>query len=96
MPVGMNIEIPGMTADVYDQVMANLDWDGQPLPQGFISHYAGPSDNGWFVFDTWESQQDFENFARDRLIAAIGAAVDGEPPEVHPRFIPIHREAHAD
>jgi hypothetical protein len=95
MPVGMNIEIPGMTADVYDQVMTNLDWDGQPLPPGFISHYAGPIDGGWFVFDTWESQQDFENFAQSRLIAAISAAAVGEPPEIHPRFIPIHREAHA-
>jgi hypothetical protein len=95
MPVGMNIEIPGMTADVYDQVMTNLDWDGQPLPPGFISHCAGPVDGGWFVFDTWESQQDFENFAQSRLIAAISAATGGAPPEIHPRFIPIHREAHA-
>jgi len=95
MAVGMNIELPGMTADVYDRVMTNLGWDDQPLPPGFISHYAGPIEGGWFVFDTWESQQDFENFARDRLMAAIGAAVGGEPGQIQPRFIPIHREAHA-
>ena len=37
MAVGMNIELPGMTADVYDRVMTNLGWDDQPLPPGLTN-----------------------------------------------------------
>ncbi len=94
MAVGMHLDAPGMTADMYDQVMANLDWDNTPLPPGFIAHYAGPKDGGWFVFDVWESQEAFESFLHDRLGAAIGAVTGGDP-GYKPEFIPIHREAHA-
>src|SRR5947208_775018 len=40
MPVGMTVEIPGMTTDVYDRVMSNLDWGPDNLPQGFLSHHC--------------------------------------------------------
>ena len=93
MAVGMHLYAPGMTSEQYDQVMANLDWDGAPTPKGFVAHYAGPTENGWFVFDVWESEQDFESFLHDRLGAAIGAVVGGDP-GYQPKFIPIHREAH--
>jgi hypothetical protein len=51
--------------------------------------------DGLVILDTWESQQDFENFAHDRLFAAIGAAAGGEAPQVEPTFVQIHREEHA-
>ena len=39
MPIGMTVEIPGMTADIYQQVMANMNWgEGEgPQAQGFIA-----------------------------------------------------------
>jgi hypothetical protein len=96
MAVGMYMAIPGGDADFYDSVMDHLEWDTKPLPAGFVSHYAGPSpDGGWFIFDVWDSQQDFENFAQERLKGAVGAATGGEAPDLQPQFIPIHRQAHA-
>ncbi len=95
MAVGMLIQFPGMTTDTYDSVMENLDWGNVPDPPAFISHVAGSGPDGLVVFDVWESQQDFENFAHDRLFAAIGAATGGNPPEAHPVFVQIHREEHA-
>ena len=95
MPVGMLIQLPGATAEFYDSVMEHLDWDTIERPQGFISHYAGPTGDGWLVFDVWETQADFERFVAERLGAALAAASGGTPPEIAPTFVPIHREDHA-
>jgi heme-degrading monooxygenase HmoA len=95
MAVGMLIQFPGQTTDFYDQVMTNLDWGNAPDPPGFVSHYAGMSPDGLVVFDIWKSQEDWENFLNDRLMAAIGAETGGNPPDAQPVFIQIHREEHA-
>jgi len=95
MAVGMTVQIPGRDADFYDKVMKALNWDTAEKPAGFISHYAGPGPDGWYVFDVWESQADFERFADERLGAALGAASGGEPPAIEPTFIPIHFQDHA-
>lgn len=94
MATGMLMQLPGGTADFYDSVMTHLDWDNQPLPPGFISDYAGVNSDGLTIFDVWESQQDFENFVHARLGPAIGAATGGNPPDIQPTFVEIHREAH--
>ena len=94
MATGMLVEMPGVTAEQYDSVMENLDWYAKDKPQGFVSHYAGPTANGWVVFDVWESQGDFERFMQERLGSALQAAF-GEAPQMQPRFIPIHNQDHA-
>src|SRR3989442_8194030 len=95
MATGMLIQIPGMNSDVYDSVMEHLEWDEKPLPQGFVSHYAGSTPDGWVVFDIWESQEDFERFYEERLKRALDAATGGQAPPMQPTFVQIHREAHA-
>lgn len=95
MAVAMVMEAPGLTAEVYDAVMQHLDWNEQELPDGFVSHYAAPTDDGWLVFDVWESQEDFERFFDARLGAALAAATGGQAPSLEPRFLPIHNENHA-
>ena len=94
MPVGMTVEIPGMTAAIYQQVMANMNWDGEERPEGFLSHHACEKPDGLFVFDVWESAEDWQRFAEGRLGAAIGAATGGEGPAPEPRFFPLIREDH--
>ena len=83
MPVGMTVEIPGMTAATYQQVMANLNWGPDNLPDGFSSHYACEKPDGLFSFDVWESAE---------LGAAMGAATGGQGPQPEPRFFPLIRE----
>jgi hypothetical protein len=95
MAVGMLVQIPGGTQEFYESVMSNLDWDNAPKPAGFISHHAAVDSDGLVVFDTWESQQDWENFAQGRLGEAMGAATGGDAPQVQPRFVQILREDHA-
>jgi len=91
MAVGMLMEIPGGTQELYDGVMDAMDWDSRPQPDGLVAHFAGPTGDGWFVFDVWESQEAFGRFAEERLKPAL-AQVAGEPPAVAPRFIPLHNQ----
>ena len=55
MAVGMTVEIPGVTADQYQQVMDAMHWVQEPKPEGFLSHHACEKPDGLFVFDVWES-----------------------------------------
>jgi len=36
-----------------------------------IVHIAGPSENGWYVYDIWESRDAFQRFMDNQLRAAF-------------------------
>lgn len=64
-------------------------------PDGLIMHSAGPSDDGWYVYDVWESQQHFDRFVQDRLMPALqdmGAPM-GQPAQVYKIYNLILPEA---
>lgn len=94
MPVGHIVEIPGMSTDVYDQVMTKLNWGPGNLPEGFISHYCCETPNGIYIFDTWETEDDWRRFAENELGAAMAEVTDGQASPPEPTFYPIHREEH--
>jgi hypothetical protein len=94
MPVAFVAELPGMTTEIYDRVMDNLNWGPGNLPSGFISHYATEAPGGLFVFDVWEKAEDWQRFAEEQLGAALEAATGGPAPAIEPRFYPIYREEH--
>lgn len=78
MPVGMLMEMPGMTAEIYDAVNAKMDTTGNP-PEGLLFHSAGPAENGnWRIFDAWESQDAFDRFSESRLQAALAEVMQGQ------------------
>lgn len=89
MPVGMTVEIPGMTADAYKQVMAHMNWGEGTLPEGFIAHYACEKPDGLFVFDVWETPEDWQRFAESQLGAAMAAVAGEGGPQPEPRFFPL-------
>lgn len=93
MAVAFVAEIPDMTTGIYDQVMDHMNW-GDTLPAGYISHYACQMPGGLFIFDVWESAEDWKRFAEATLGPAIEAATGGNAPPIEPRFYPIHREEH--
>ncbi len=95
MAVGMLMQAPGLNAELYDSVLEHMEWKERDLPAGLVSHYAGLTKWGWFVFDVWDSQEDFESFAQERLMPAMAAAAGGQPPSIEPHFFPIHNEDHA-
>ena len=96
MAVGMLMQMDGGTQEFYDAVLRELDWKGQDYPAGFVSHYAGSTGGTWVVFDVWESREDFDRFAQERLMPALERASGGEqPPRAEPQFLEIYNEDHA-
>jgi hypothetical protein len=93
MAIAMLQENPGLTAEIYDAVNANLDVHNSP-PEGLILHTAAPSaDGGFRIFDVWESRDAFERFNEERLGPAIMEVVGGEgPPQPPPppEFYELH------
>jgi hypothetical protein len=84
------LDIPGATQAQYEEVTSRLS-GGRSLKQrsdwpveGLISHAAGPTPDGWFVTDVWESEDALRRFAEQLLplMRELGM------PEVEPRTYP--------
>jgi hypothetical protein len=85
--VAVTIDIADGTAEKYDHVVDSLYPDGK-LPDGWLVHFAGPTKTGWRVVNVVPSQEEFEVFAREKIIPATQAV--GDPPPVV-TFLPVHR-----
>jgi hypothetical protein len=82
MAVGLRLKIPGFTAEQADQLNAAIDPESNP-PDGLIFHASGPIDGGWGALDFWESREQFDRFAQERIgpaLATIGATA---APDIH-------------
>lgn len=58
-------------------------------PEGLLVHTAGPGDQGWYVYDIWESPEHFQRFAQEKLGPAIEATGAGGGARPEPQFFPI-------
>lgn len=87
MAVGVIVTVPEGTEEQYEQIAPTL-FPEDKLPDGWAIHIAGPTDSGWQVINVVPSREEFETFAREKLIPATQQA-DDRPPEV--RFFAIHR-----
>jgi hypothetical protein len=59
-----------VTYEMYQGVQAKIDVNADP-PPGLIVHTAGEVDGALQIVDVWESQDDAERFAEERLRPAI-------------------------
>ena len=87
MPVAVVFNVPGMSAQQYDQIIAGLEGRGEGSPDGRLAHVAAPADGGWMVFDVWESEEKFGRFAEVLMPIVAGAGVNPPP---QPRVYPVH------
>jgi hypothetical protein len=87
MAVAVIVDIPGGTAPLYEQVISTVFPEGK-LPEGWLMHVAGPTENGWRVLNVVQSREQFETFARERLLPATKAVGDPTPQLT---FFPVHR-----
>ncbi len=51
------------------------------LPEGQLYHAAGPSDGGILIAAVWDSEESYERFLREKLMASmpIEGGVEGQP-----------------
>jgi hypothetical protein len=61
----------------------------KPIARRAASTHAGPGDQGWYVYDIWESPEHFQRFAQEKLGPAIEAAGAGGGAQPEPQFFPI-------
>jgi hypothetical protein len=83
----------GVTEESYraltEAMFGNYPMREEQAPEGLLVHTAGAGEQGWYVYDIWESQGHFERFVADKLgpaIEATGADSGGRP---QPQFFPI-------
>jgi hypothetical protein len=80
MPICLIMQFAGMKSNTYAAVMDKLGLQSSTpnWPKGIMSHVAGNTNDGFWVVDVWESQQDFDAFMNSRLKPAFDA-VGGLP-----------------
>jgi hypothetical protein len=76
--------LQGVTKAQYDQVNEAMFGQSPPptdqLPDGLVIHSAGPAENGWYIYDIWESREAFQRFMDERLQPAIREVFGDQPP----------------
>jgi hypothetical protein len=91
MAVGVLQMAPGSTAEQYEQLgekmfgVRSSEFSSADAPDGLIMHSAGPTDDGWYVYDIWESPAHFQRFLDERLMPAmqeLGVPAEGPPPQM--------------
>lgn len=76
------IDIPGMTAQQYDQTVKDLEAAGAGAPKGRLHHVACSKAGGWFVVDIWETEESLNAFAQTLIPILQKAGVTPTPPQV--------------
>jgi len=86
MAANLIATVNGGTLAQYDQASADLIKSG--MPPGLLHHVCAPTDDGFMVIETWESEKAIEDFTgSERFRHQIGAT--GMPaPEIEVR--PVH------
>ena len=68
MAVAYKIKFAGGTLDQYDRVMELMGLDHhERVPDGAIFHWVTLRDDGLMVVDVWESDEQFEKFAKEEI-----------------------------
>jgi hypothetical protein len=79
MAVMMYMQWDGIGANEYDAVRKLVDWEGNPPPGGLM-HVMAVGENGISIADVWESAEQFQAFAQDRLMPGVKQlGIAGEP-----------------
>ncbi len=82
MALGFYFTHGGFTPDKYDAVIKQLAEAGAGAPKGRSLHVALESDGAIQVFDTWESQEEFDAFGKTLLPILAGVGVELNEPMV--------------
>jgi len=79
MATVMLMHWPEVSREQYEQARREIDWEGQ-VPQGAKFHVAWFGDDGLHVLDLWDSAEDFQRFAEQRLAPGVQKiGIQGQP-----------------
>jgi hypothetical protein len=84
MAYGLIHHFAGGTKEQYEATVAAVHPSEGGLPDGQLSHVAGPSADGWTIVATHDSLESWEQFRDGILMPKMQAGIDGgfaAPPE---------------
>jgi hypothetical protein len=84
MTYAFTYDVP-IDAELYARIKAGL---GPDLPPGLIAHLAWRTESGLRYVDVWQSKDDFETFAEERLHPVVHALLENALGFVPPE--PVH------
>ena len=87
MAVVMMMEWKGVTAEQYDAVRRETNFENDP-PKGGMYHVAAVDDEGLKVVDVWNSPEEFQAFAEAKLMPVTQKLGITEQPNV--KFYPAY------
>jgi hypothetical protein len=68
MAVAVEMNFKGATLEQYDEVIRLMGLEGgQPAPTGGLFHWVAKTDEGIRVVDVWETKEQFDQFAHDKI-----------------------------
>ena len=85
--VGVQVDFKGMTLEQYDEVIKRMGFE----PQGSgpaLFHWVTKTDDGIRATDVWESQEDFDKFAEEKIGPITQEAGIQAQPEV--QYFDVH------
>lgn len=94
MPIAVLQMMPGGTEEMYEQIGEKMfgtrssSFSSSEAPEGLIMHSAGPTEDGWYVYDIWESKGHVDRFFQERLMPAMQEL--GAPAGAQPQVYEIH------
>ena len=89
MPVAVVLEFEDATMDQYDQVVQKMGFQpgGAGAPGGLF-HWVTPTSNGFRVTDVWETREQFEAFADEKIGPLTQEVGMTSPPTIE--FFEVH------
>ena len=89
MAVAVEMNFAGATMEQYDQVIQKMGLTPKGgTPPGALFHWVAASDDGMRVVDVWESQEQFDQFAQEKITPYSAEVGITEPPEM--RVYEVH------
>jgi hypothetical protein len=87
MSVVMIMRWDGVSLDQYEQARSLVGWENE-TPDGALFHIAAHDGQAMRVTDLWESAEQFQTFAEQRLMP--GVAELGLPGQPQIEIYPVH------
>lgn len=89
MAIAIIMDFNGTTIEQYDEINKKMGLTPEgPGPEGSMFHWATATGNGFQVTDVWESRDQFDAFARDKIGPLSMELGFAEPPKM--TFYEVH------
>ena len=73
------MELDGVTADKYEDLRRQVNWEGN-TPAGLQMHVAAFDERGLVLTELWESPELLQKYMEERFVPAIEAMqIEGQP-----------------